>query len=50
MKTMLGASRLCLLVMLALLIAFSPEANFMSVKGYTRWQNYVATGSWNFAR
>jgi hypothetical protein len=26
--------------------AFTPEANFMSLPGYLRWEHYKATGQW----
>lgn len=28
------------------LTAFTPEANYMSLPGYLRWQHYRATGQW----
>ena len=28
------------------LVAFTPEANFMSLPGYLRWRHFVATGQW----
>ena len=28
------------------LTAFTPEANYMSLPGYLRWQYYLASGRW----
>ena len=28
------------------LVAFTPEANFMSLPGFLRWKHFQATGQW----